>query len=169
MAVINKEELQKINKQLEGVTQSLDMLFERLEKEAKFVGKYAQKEIDKVGEEVSIELQEKVNGIRTKTIKTFSEQTQVIKEKIKPIEPLLNVNLSIDTVVSVVKSIIDIMIAPYEPYVEYIKEIMPEILKISDNPQEIANYKPEINLPDGLEPPKINVTVEPITAKEILG
>lgn len=168
MSVINEKQLDNINKQLEGVTQSLDKVFADLEKRLANGNKVAQGEIDKVGEQVSEKLQVQTDKIRAKIIDIFSSQTTVIKEKIKPIEPLLNVSLSLDTVVSVVKSIIDIITAPYNPYIEYISNIMPKITELSDNLQKIANYTPNVTLPEGITPPKINVKIEPITAKDIL-
>lgn len=169
MSVINEEQLDNINKQLEGVTKSLDDLFADLEKRLSKANTVAQEEIDKVGEQVSAKLQTQTDNIRAKIIDIFSGQTTVIKEKIKPIEPLLNVTLNIDTVVSIVKSIIDIITAPYDPYIEYISNIMPKIIELSNNLQELAQYQPNIKLPEGVTPPKINVTIEPITSKDILG
>lgn len=169
MSVINEKQLDNINKQLEGVTHSLDKVFADLEKRLSKTNTVSQDEIDKLGEQVSEKLQLQTDKIRAKIIDVFSEQAKVIKKKIEPIEPLLNVSLSIDTVVSVVKSIIDIITAPYEPYIEYTTNIMPKIIELSDNLQKIANYTPNVTLPEGINPPKINVKIEPITVKDILG
>lgn len=168
MSVINEKQLDNINEQLEGITKSLDDLFADLEKRLSKANTVAQEEIDKAGEQVSAKLQTQIDNIRAKIIDIFSSQTTVIKEKIKPIEPLLNVTLSIDTVVSVVKSVIDIITAPYEPYIEYISNIVPKIIELSNNLQELAQYKPNINLPEGVTPPKINVNFKPITSQDIL-
>ena len=177
MAVVNIEQLDKINEQLEGIRTSLDDLFENIQRQIDKTKTITQDEIDKSGEFVSEKLNTQLNLIRNKIIDIFHSQVEVIRTKIAPIEPIISmfpISVSLDTgcltnIVDALTAIKDIIIAPYEPYIEFITVIVPKIITLSNNIQTLATYEPSLILPEGITPPTISVSVQPITEQDILG
>lgn len=168
MAVINTEAIDKINKQLDGLIEYMDAYSLQIQTEINNAGANAQKVADEQMEELSRNITEKLSTIRGQIIDIFHSQYQVAMEKIKPIEPLLNITISLDTVVDVVKSIIEIMTAPYQPIIEFTTQIIPKVVELSNNLQKIASYQPNIEV-QGVDIPTLNINVDPITPGDITG
>lgn len=176
MGVINTEQLDKIDAQLSGITQTLDDIFAELQNQIDSAGSTAQQILDDKAEEVSQKMTEKLNPIRQAIIDCFHAQVEKIEEKIAPIEPILSmfpISISLDTscltaIVDALTAIKDIIVAPYTPYIELITTIVPKIMSISANIQKIVNYSPTLNLPDGVTMPSLTIDVAPITPNDIL-
>lgn len=168
MATINTEAIDKINEQLNGFTEYIDAYMVDLQKEIENAGESAQEVLNEKMNVLSTQLTQELNPVRQKIIDIFKSQYQSALEKIKPIEPLLNVSLSLDTVVSVVKSIINILTAPYQPIIEFTTEVIPKVLELSANLQKVANYKPSLNVPN-VEVPPLQIDIEPISPSDITG
>lgn len=169
MATINIEMIDKINEQLKGITSYLDEYCLAIQSEIDDAGEQAQEILNEKMDELGENLTEKLEPIREKIIDIFRKQYQKAMEKLSPIEPLLNISLSIDTVVSVVENIIKIITAPYQPLIEFISQVIPKVLELSDNLQKVANYQPQIPLPPNITMPPLNVDIEPITPSDITG
>lgn len=168
MATISLKYLEKINEQLDGIIVYIDAYSTALQKEINSAGRYAQKIADEEMAKLSESASEKLNIIRDKVIDIFKAQYQSAMERVKPIEPLLNADVSLDTVVEIVKSIIAILAAPYQPMIDFISTAVPLVLEISDKIQTIATYQPTIEAP-GVEIPPLEIKVEPITPGDITG
>lgn len=168
MSTINTEALDNINAQLDGVIVYMDKFSEDLSKASDGAGSKAQEIVNQKVGELSEAVEAKLLDIREDVVKTFSGQYKIALAKIEPIKPLLNVSLSLDTVVSVVKSIITIITAPYQPIIEFTTEVIPKVLEISAKLQTIASYKPSVDVPN-VEVPPLSVNVPPITASDITG
>lgn len=168
MAVLNTEFIDKINEQLEGIITYIDNYVNLIETEIESGKDKAQQIANEKMEQLSDKLTEKLLPIRQKIIDIFKAQYQSALEKIKPIEPLVNADVSLDTIVDIVKSIIAILIAPYQPAIQFTTEVIPKVIELSNNLQKIANYQPTINIP-GVEIPPLNVNIPPITPGDITG
>lgn len=168
MSTINTEQIDKINAQLEGLINYMDAAAADIETAIKNAGTNAQEVANEKMAELSTKVNEKLSSSREQIINIFHDQYQAAMEKIKPIEPLLNISISLDTVVSVVASIIEVITAPYQPIIEFTTQIIPKVLALSTNLQEIASYQPSINV-SGVEVPPLDINVEPITAEDITG
>ena len=168
MATINTDSLDKINAQLDGIIVYMDKFSEDLSKLQTTAGETTQALVDKKMEELSASVEGKLLDVRAKVVKTFSEQYKIALQKLEPIKPLMNVSISLDTVVSVVKSIINVITAPYQPIIEFTTEVIPKVIEISNKLQTIASYKPSVDVPN-VDVPPLNVNVPPITAKDITG
>ena len=131
-------------------------------------GETAQALVDKKMEELSASVEDKLLDVRGKVVKTFSEQYKIALQQLEPIKPLMNISISLDTVVSIVESIISVITAPYQPIIEFTTEVIPKVIEISNKLQTIASYKPSVGIPNVSVPP-LNVNVPPITAKDITG
>lgn len=168
MATINTKALDNINAQLDGVIVYMDKFSEDLSKLSDSTGSKAQAIVDEKMEELSKDIENKLLDIRENVVNTFRGQYQVAMEKLEPIKPLMNVSISLDTVVSVVKSIIAIITAPYQPIIEFTTEVIPKVLEISSKLQTVATYRLSINNPN-VEVPPLNVNIPPISASDITG
>lgn len=169
MGLLNVEVIDKINAQIEGIIDYADNKTEVINKKIASNTANAQTildaEMDKLGEKIS----EKGTDVRNKAVDVLKAQYQTALEMIKPIEPLLNVSLSLDTVVSVVKSIIEVITAPYQPIIDFTTEVIPKVQELGTNLQELATYQPNIQAPEGVDVPSISINIEPITPADITG
>lgn len=168
MSIINTTYIDNINAQLEDCITYLDNTFGNLSAFTNKSQEELQEYVDNQATIVSEQLNKELNDVRGKIVSVFSSQYQIALEKIKPIEPLINMEISLDTIVEVVKSIIQIITAPYQPIIEFTTEIIPKVLELSNNIQKVATYQPKIDIP-GITPPQLTIEVEPITAKDITG
>lgn len=169
MGLLNVEVIDKINAQIEGIIEYADNKTEVINKKIASNTANAQTildaEMDKLGEKIS----EKGTDVRNKAVDVLKAQYQTALEMIKPIEPLLNVSLSLDTVVSVVKSIIEVITAPYQPIIDFTTEVIPKVQELGTNLQKLATYQPNIQAPEGVDVPSISINIEPITPADITG
>ena len=169
MGLLNVEVIDNINAQIEGVIAYADNKTEVINQKIAGNTANAQEiintEMDKLGEKIT----EKGNDIRDKAVDVLRAQYQTALEMIEPIEPLLNVSLSMDTIVSVVRSIIGIITAPYQPIIDFTTEVIPKVQELGTNLQELATYQPNINAPEGVGVPSISINIEPITPADITG
>lgn len=169
MGLLNVEVIDNINAQIEGIIDYADNKTEVINKKIASNTVNAQAildaEMDKLGEKIS----EKGTDVRNKAVDVLKAQYQTALEMIKPIEPLLNVSLSLDTVVSVVKSIIEVITAPYQPIIDFTTEVIPKVQELGTNLQELSTYQPNIQAPEGVDVPSISINIEPITPADITG
>lgn len=166
---MNTEIIDKINEQIDGVITYADNITSLINEEIAATQGVAQEFIDEKAQELSQKISEKGNYIRDNIVDIFQAQYQTALEKVKPIQELAQMSLSMDTILTVVQSIINIITAPYQPIIEFTTEIVPKVMELSNNLQKLANYQPAINLPDGVQPPKMDIEIEPITAADITG
>lgn len=169
MALLNTEIIDKLNLQIEGVIAFADNMTETINQCLERTNEVAQDYVDQKGAELGAKISEKGNEIRDKAVEIFSAQYQSALEKLKPIEPLVNANVTPDNVVNIVKSIIAVVIAPYQPIIDFTVEVIPKILQLSNNIVALAAYRPAINLPPGVTPPEIPIDIKPITIQDITG
>lgn len=169
MALFNTEIIDNLNNRIEGVLEFADNMTESINHGLAVTNEVAQDYIDEKGVELGEKISEKGNEIRDKAVEIFSAQYQSALEKLKPIEPLVNADVSLDTVVDIVKSIIAVLIAPYQPIIDFTLEVIPKVLQLSDNILKLATYQPPLVLPPGVTPPEIPINIKPITIKDITG
>lgn len=169
MSVINTNQIDEFNNQLQSITDTLDVYFADLQKQIDNSNNNVQNILDDSCKDISDKTTEQLAPIRQQIINIFKGQYTTIEEKISPILPLINASVSLDTVVDVVTSIIAIITAPYQPYIQITTQLIPKVLELSSNIQKIVNYSPKINLPDGLIMPNLEINIEPITAEDITG
>ena len=172
MGAIDTSTLDAINEQLEGLIDSIDYRMNKIEAIIKNADKSAQKEIDKVIEEISAQITIKLNDIREKVINFMKPQVQTITEKVQPLMPLWKIlqgEITLDPL-NLIQPIIDIckvLTAPYQPFLDLATEVAPKLIQLSNNMQKVANYKPTIEVPEGVNIPSLNINIEPITPSDI--
>ena len=188
-----KTVLQNINAQLEGINNYIDVWSEYIIKEVNNIKnngeEFAQAVIDDKMEELTEKLTEKLQPIREKIVSTLSSQFSSVKEKvekyIEPISSFVSIDWTSGTVTpniptnpadiaDALKGVILMMLpAPiFEFVIRFITEIIPEVTKLSNNIQNIANTQIELP-PDlteiGLTIPPLSIPVEVITPADIIG
>lgn len=105
---------------------------------------------------------------RQELIKVLHDGYLSSNEVIQLLKPLVEFDLNIDTVVSAVKKIIDILAGPYQVAVEYVTVLTPKLKDLSTNIALLA-YIPD-NLPQrpDINYDKLNISIKPITIDEII-
>lgn len=169
MSLMNTEVIDNINKQIEAVITTADNICDVINEEIAGKQSQAQDIVNKKVAELSDTINEKGNDIRNNIVDVFSSQYQSALKMIEPIEPLLNISITPNTVVSVVTSIVSIITKPYQPIIEFTTILIPKVLELSENLQKLATYQPQINVPEGVTIPSITIDIEPITASDITG
>lgn len=188
-----KTVLQNINAQLEGVINYVDVwseyIFSEIENVKDMGTEYTQEVINEKMDELTDKLTEKLQPIREKIVSTLSSQFSAIKDKveeyIEPISSFVSIDWTSGTVTpniptnpadmaDALKGVILMMLpAPiFEFVIRFIAEIIPEVTKLSNNIQNIANTQIELP-PDlteiGLTVPPLSIPVEVITPADIIG
>ena len=127
-----------------------------------------QQKVDEACIFISDKMNAQLEVKRQELIKTLHEGYVSSNEVIELLEPLVNFNLNIDTVVDAVKKIINILAGPYKVAVEYVTELTPKVTELSTNIALLA-YIPE-NLPQrpDINYNKLNISMKPITIDEII-
>lgn len=162
---MNEDRFKKIddlNKTLEGVNRTIYTTFKNIEDYP------TQEKVDEACIWISEKMNAKLEQQRALLIKTLHEGYVASNEVIQLLEPLVNFDLNIDTVVSAVRKIIDILAGPYQVAVEYVTVLTPKLTELATQIALLA-YIPA-NLPqiEGINYDKLNITMKPITIDEII-
>ena len=172
MSAIDTSTLDAINEQLEGLIDSIDYKMKNIEIIIKNNENTAQKEIDNEIKKINEQIKIKLNYIREKVINFMKPQVESITEEVKPLLSLWKIlqgEITLDPL-NLIQPIIDIckvLTAPYQPYLDLATEVVPKLIELSNNMQKVANYKPTIEVPEGVNVPSLNVNIEPITPADI--
>ena len=161
---MNEDKFKKIddlNEMLEGVNRTVYTTFKNIEDYP------TQEKVDEACIWISEKMNAKLEQQRALLIKTLHEGYVASNEVIQLLEPLVNFDLNIDTVVSAVRKIIDILAGPYQA-VEYVTVLTPKLTELATQIALLA-YIPA-NLPqiEGINYDKLNITMKPITIDEII-
>lgn len=173
MGAIDTTSLDNINAQLEGITTVLDGYFETIEKEILGANRdKAQQILDEKAQEISNKLSKRIQPIRQKVIDLLKAQVEKITEKVAPLLPLWKIvqgEVTLDpmALVEPLIAICEVLVAPYQPYLDLATEVAPKLVELSNNLSKIASYSPSIDLPEGINPPTFNIPIEPITPSDI--
>lgn len=174
MATINTDQLDKINEQLEGVLTMLDDYCEEIQKQIDVAPDKAQEILDAKMQQISDSLQERGNTIRQRCINFLKPQMAKIKEKIKPILPLVEllqggIKPDFGAIIETLMLIIEILIAPYQPYIDFITQLPPKLITLSNNLMKLATWRPNLRPPkEGIVIPTPKVEIKEITMGDIM-
>ena len=162
---MNEDKFKKIddlNEMLEGVNKTVYTTFKNIEDYP------TQDKVDEACIWVSEKMNAKLEEQRSLLIKTLHEGYIASNEVIQLLKPLVEFNLNIDTVVSAVKKIIDILAGPYQVAVEYVTVLTPKLKDLATNIALLA-YIPQ-NLPQrpDINYDKLSISMKPITIDEII-
>lgn len=156
-------------KKIDDLNETLENINKVIYTTLKDIDEYpTQEKVDKACEYLSEKINAKLADKRKVLIKTLHEGYVASNEVIQLLEPLVNFNLNIDTVVEAVKKIIDILAGPYKVAVEYITILTPKLAELATNIALLA-YIPA-NLPQipNINYDKLNITMQPITIDEVI-
>lgn len=156
------KKIDDLNKTLENINKTVYTTFNDIENYP------TQQKIDEACIFVSNKINAQLEVKRQELIKVLHDGYISSNEVIQLLKPLVEFDLNIDTVVSAVKKIIDILAGPYKIAVEYATELAPKLAELSTNIALLA-YIPE-NLPQrpDINYNKLNITMKPITIDEII-
>ena len=167
MPLLNEDYYNNIDKQLSALESYINSSFE-VEKEIEsMTAEEAQKFLEERQNRISEILTEKLTKIRNDLVSSAKAQYQYALEKLKIIKNLVEKEISMDTVVEVVKDLITVITGPYQPLIEFTEELIPALTKISDHLLKIASYQPPVVRPDVKLPP-FQIEIEPIRPEDIL-
>lgn len=127
-----------------------------------------QQKVDEACIFISNKINAQLEVKRQELIKVLHDGYVSSSEVIQLLEPLVNFDLNIDTVVDAVKKIIDILAGPYKIAVEYVTILTPKLAELATNIALLA-YIPA-NLPQipNINYDKLNITMQPITIDEVI-
>ncbi len=165
--------LDKINDQLDGITGYIDM----------YVNNFEGKSQDYVDEQMVIlsnDISNKLNNIKNiQLVPPLHVQYENATDQIAVLQPYLTVietlsSLSptdlgevisaLEEVRDALVSMMQIVIAPYYPAVEFIVDIAPKIIELNNNIQTVATYQPTI---PGVDIPALDIDIS-LTLQDII-
>lgn len=179
------KKLEDLNTMLENAISTLDNTFSALENLEEASISYAQQKVDKMCEQISNRVnntleakkQEAIDAIKAK----YNKELETLAT-LKPIVDLLQLNISLDTIVTVVAKIIQALAGPYvKPYqdaVQFVQqmttEITPLVVNVANNTTELLNKPNELKskiqeINPQLNTDKLNISFTPPSVNDFIG
>lgn len=162
---MNEDKFKKIddlNKTLEGINSMVYNTFKDIEEYP------TQEKVDKACEWVSNKANAKLEEQRSKLINALHEGYLASNEVVQMLKPLVEFELNIDTVVSAVQKIIDIMAGPYKVAVEYVTVLAPKLQDLATNVALLAYIPQKLPQIPNINYDKLQISMKPITIDEVI-
>lgn len=166
--------LDKINKELEGVNDYLDKVVSDFDKKS-------QAYVDAKWAAINTEIEAKLNKIKDiKIVPPLHAQYEHALAIIALLGPLMDFltaltslnPTNLDSVISALNTIIDglkktlaVIIAPYQPAIDFGLEIVPKVEELGENLVEVATYQPPTI--EGVEIPPLDINIS-LTMDDII-
>lgn len=162
---MNEDKFKKIddlNETLEGINTMVYTTFQNIEDYP------TQEKVDQACEWINQKINEKLENQRENLIKTLHEGYVSSNEVVKLLKPLVDFDLNVNTVVSAVKMIIDIISGPYKVAVGYVTELAPKLQDLAVNIALLAYIPQKLPQIPNVNFNKLNITIKPITIDEVI-
>ena len=162
---MNEDKFKKIddlNETLEGINSMVYNTFKDIEEYP------TQEKVDKACEWVSNKANAKLEEQRSKLINALHEGYLASNEVVQMLKPLVEFELNIDTVVSAVQKIIDIMAGPYKVAVEYVTVLAPKLQDLAVNVALLAYIPQKLPQRPNINYDKLQISMKPITIDEVI-
>lgn len=170
---MNENKFKKIddlNKTLENIYYLVDKSLTEFDVD-EMTQEQAQSLVDDLCIRISNSINNKLIDKRADLINSLHEGYISSNEIIQQLEPLVNFNLNVDTVVEAVQKIITIIAGPYQKAVEYVTLLTPKVLELANNIANLSTLQDKIpkhpSMPL-LNYNKLQITMPPITVDEII-
>lgn len=160
---------------IKGVTEVATNYLSQIENIQEFAKNKAQEKVDEMCERASQEINSKLAIQRQKVVDKLKNTWASSNEVIENLR-FITGEISIDTIVSIVSSIIQLYTKPYQNAMDLITDftisIAPKLLQLTSEINDLADLKNQIpvhTLKDGtkLNYDKLNITMDPITIDDI--
>lgn len=144
--------LDKINKELEGINDYLDKTVSNFDKKT-------QAYVDEKWAAINAEIEAKLNKIKDiKIVPPLHAQYEHALATIALLKPLVELSIvDLPSVIDGLLKVVSIVTAPYQPAIDFITEIVPKVAELGTNLVEIATYQPPIV--EGVNIPPLNVNI----------
>lgn len=162
---MNEDKFKKIddlNETLEGINKMVYTTFQNIEDYP------TQEKVDQACMWISNKANAKLEEQRNKLIKTLHEGYLASNEVVQMLKPLVEFELNIDTVVSAVKKIIDILAGPYQIAVEYVTVLAPKLQDLATNVALLAYIPQKLPQRPNINYDKLQISMKPITIDEVI-
>ena len=152
--------LDKINKELEGVNDYLDKVVSDFDKKS-------QAYVDAKWTAINTEVEAKLNKIKDiKIVPPLHAQYEHALASIALLKPLVELSIvDLPSVIDGLTKIISIVTAPYQPAIDFITEIAPKVVELGENLVEVATYQPPTI--EGVEIPPLDINIS-LTMDDII-
>lgn len=160
---------------IKGVTEVTTNYLSQIDNIQEFAKNKAQEKVDEMCERASQEINSKLAIQRQKVVdklkKTWASSNEIIENL-----QFITGEISMDTIVSIVSSIIQLYTKPYQNAMDLITDftisIAPKLIQLTSEINALADLKNQIpthTLKDGtkLNYDKLNITMDPITIDDI--
>ena len=135
--------LKKVNDFLERVPNGIDAYFRGLSKSA---GNLTQSEVDVICARVSWYTSVNVEKVRQKVIGSLHDQYESYTKQLGPVSAIAKLLTdplgALGAVVSAVKTILNVLVAPYKVLIQFSLDLIQEIARLAENLAKIASYVP---------------------------
>ena len=144
--------LDKINKELEGVNHYLDKVVSDFDKKS-------QAYVDAKWAAINAEIEAKLNKIKDiKIVPPLHAQYEHALASIALLKPLVELSIvDLPSVIDGLLKVVAIITAPYQPAIDFITEIAPKVVELGENLVEVATYQPPTI--EGVEIPPLDIDI----------
>lgn len=170
--MINKEQIENWTAQLKEINEELDNLQSHIDNFVNSSSNNVKQQIQNVTDIACESISERANDVRDKIVEILRKQYQDAMSQSVILQAIANANpTDLGSVISVVKNIIALFVAPYKDAIETMKQIIEAVPPLIEEVSKLTQHTPpSITLPDGSSfMPSINIDVEPISLDDIIG
>lgn len=169
------DDIDSLSATIRGVTDVATNFLEKIDNIQEYTKNKAQEKIDDMCERANNEINEKL-AIQRQILINKLKESWSSAEKIQQTLSFVTGDIDMDTIVSIVTSIVSLYTKPYENSIKLIADmtvtILPKLIALSADINTLTNLKNNLNkhiLKDGtqLNYDKLNLTMEPITIDDI--
>lgn len=175
---MNEDRFKKIddlNDTLENVNVLVSGIFSNLDNLDDVAQEIAQTIVDNICIRVSNEISHKLDEKRSDIINVLHEGYVASNEIIQILQPFIDIIKNglpdLSAVIDALIKFLTMYIKPYEPAINYVKDLTPRLLTLADNIAELAMLKDKIPQPPNMPTvnfDKLSVSIKPITIDEVI-
>lgn len=136
---------------LDDFNDFLEFIPEWLDNFVKNLEGLAQDKVDQKCVEVCMIVNYKMNKIKDQVVKKLKQRYIKSQKAVQILEPLTKPPTDLPSALDYCKNLVSYFTGPYQELVTYVSELTPRVMKVGQNLQRIASYRP----------PKVSVKIKP--------
>lgn len=170
--MINAEQIEGWTAELKEINEKLDNLQSHIDNFVNSSSDNVKQQIQNVTDTACESISERANDIRDKIVEILRKQYQDAMSQSIILQAIANANpTDLGGVISVVKNITSLFVAPYKDAIETMQQIIKAAPPLIEEVSKLTQHTPpSITLPDGSSfMPSISIKVDPISLDDIIG
>lgn len=169
--MLNTEQIENWTAQLKEINEKLDDLQSHIDNFVNNSSDNVRQQIQDITDTACENISETANGVRDKIVNVLRKQYQDAMSQSVILQAIANANpTDLGSVISVVKNMTALFVAPYQDAIETMKQIIQAAPPLIEEVSKLTQHTPPIiTLPDGSSfMPSLSIKVDPISLDDII-